>query len=134
MKYINLYCTGIEKPHYLSLYEPVSQVGGFLLQQIHSLPEEAILSAEALRECQNYSPQDSKGTICTITLSSISSSFSLVFMVVYSFSNFLIFLWFSLRPYAMLNTGSGSESNLLGISFWKYCTRGKRGVNLRLQC
>merc|ERR1719402_1877555 len=41
-------------------------------------------------------------------------------MVVYSFSSLFILFWLILRPNAMLNTTSGSASNLAGMSFWKY--------------
>ena len=55
-----------------------------------------------------------------IRLSSISSSFSLDFMVVYSFSSRFIFFWLILSTKAMLNTASWSASNFFGISVWKY--------------
>ena len=58
-----------------------------------------------------------------LTRSSISSSFSLVFMVVYSLSSFFIFFWLILILKAKLITPSGSVSNLAGISFWKYCNK-----------
>ncbi len=57
------------------------------------------------------------------TLSSISSSFSLHFMVVYSFSSRFIFFWLILRPKAMLKMASWSASNFTGMSFWKYWKR-----------
>ena len=61
-----------------------------------------------------------KGKVKALTLSSISSSFSLVFIVMYSFSIFFIFFALIFKLKANDITISGSDSNLAGISFWKY--------------